>query len=111
MTEEFITCETSEERDWKVLALAGRLDRTNSAEVGEKAEVVLAASQKFAVDVKELVYLSSAGMRILLRLAKMAKAGKKAFAICGAEGFVKEVLEDSNMNMLVTICPGREHLE
>ena len=111
MAEEIITCETCEERDWTVLALAGRLDRTNSAEVGEKAEAVFASSQKFAVDVKELVYLSSAGIRILLRLAKMPKAGKKSFAICGAEGFVKEVLEDSNMNVLVTICPDRSQLE
>lgn len=110
MAEEIITCEICEEKDWKVLALAGRLDRTSSAMVEEKAGAVLASCQKFAIDVKELIYLSSAGIRILLRLAKKAKAEKKSFALCGAEDFVKEVLEDSNMNVLVTICPGRNQL-
>ena len=48
-----------------------------------------------SIDIKGLSYLSSMGIRILLRAAKKAKADRKIFAICRAEGFVKEVIEES----------------
>lgn len=111
MEEKFITSAIEEEKDWKVLSLKGRMDRATSSAIGEKAESLLASSAKFAIDVKGLSYLSSAGIRILLQLAKKAKAEQKAFALCGAEGFVKEIIEESNMNALVKIYPKREELE
>jgi len=108
--DEKVIRKVSEEKDWTVLSLTGRLDRITSPVVGEKAEELLAACCKFAIDVTDLEYLSSAGIRILLRLAKKAKAAQKSFAICGAKGFVQDVLEDSNMNVLVMIFPNRERL-
>ena len=110
MAEEIITSEITQEKNWTVLAVSGRLDRMTAPQIGEQAEAALASCSQFAVDVKGLSYLSSAGIRILLRLAKKAKAGQKDFAICGAEGFVKEVIEDSNMNAIVTIYGARSEL-
>ena len=111
MAEEIIASEVAQEKDWTVLAITGRLDRATAHQTGEQAESLLASNAKFAIDVKRLSYLSSAGIRILLRLAKKAKAMQKPFAICGAEGFVKEVIEESNMNTIVNIYQGREQLE
>lgn len=107
---EGITCSITEKNDWKVLALVGRLDRVNAEDVGKLADENLDAAGKFAVDLAGLEYISSAGIRVLLRLAKKAKAEGKEFAICGATGFVKEVIEDSNMDMLVTMVDSAEDL-
>ena len=93
MDEKLLSSEVSEKGVWTILSLQGRLDRVTSTEVGEQAEELLASSTKLAVEMTGLEYLSSAGLRIILRLAKKAKAAKKVFAICGAEGFVKEVLD------------------
>ena len=111
MDEKLLSSEVSEKGVWTILSLQGRLDRVTSTEVGEQAEELLASSTKLAVEMTGLEYLSSAGLRIILRLAKKAKVERKAFAICGAEGFVKEVLEDSNMDMLVTLYQDRNQLE
>ena len=101
----------SASNDWTIIALTGRLDRLNAAQIGEQAESALDSCVKLALDVKELSYLSSAGIRVLLRLAQKAKKEQKAFAVCGAEGFVKEVIEESNMNAIVTIYGERSELK
>jgi len=110
VADEMLTSEVIREADWTVLAITGRLDRTTAPQIGEKAEAALASCSQFAVDVKGLSYLSSAGIRILLRLAKKAKVEQKKFAVCGAEGFVKEVIEDSNMHAIVKVYGKRSEL-
>ena len=110
MADETITSDVIKERDWTVLAMTGRLDRMTASQSEEKADAIMASCAKFAIDVKGLSYLSSAGIRILLRLAQKAKAKQKSFAVCGAEGFVKEVIEESNMNAIVKIYGERSEL-
>ena len=110
MADKIIISEVTREGDWTVLALAGRLDRRNVPFFEEKAEPVLASCDKFAIDLKKVSYLSSAGIRILLRLAKKAKAEQKSFVLCGAEGVVKEVMEETHMDMIVTLCRDRGEL-
>ena len=110
MADEAFASEVIQENGWTIFALAGRLDRVTAPQIGEQAESVLASCVKMALDVKGLSYLSSAGIRILLRLAKKARAEQKAFVVCGAQGFVKEVIEESNMNAIVTIYGERSEL-
>lgn len=110
MADESIASEIAQERDWTVLALTGKLYKKNVDSVEEKAESVLASCAKIAVDLEKVTYLSSAGIRILIRLAKKAAAGQKTFALCGAEGLVKEVVEETHMNMLVKIYQDRSEL-
>ena len=106
MAEGNITSEVTKEKDWTVFAIAGRLDRMSASQSEEKADAVMASCTKFAVDLKGLSYLSSAGIRTLLRLAQKAKAGQKMFAICGAEGFVKDVIEESKRGVCLSIARG-----
>jgi len=95
---------------WTVFGLEGQLDRTTAGEVGEKLSETLKDSSKLVVECSGLDYISSAGIRIFLRLAKQAKAEGKGFCICGAAGFVKEVLEDANLDVLVEMYPSAESL-
>ena len=49
----------------------------------------------------ELEYVSSAGLRVMLRLNKLAKKLGHDFTVIGAKGMVKSVLEDSGMDVLL----------
>ena len=110
MAEETIAFQTSEKNGWTLWAVRGRLDRMTAQEAGEKADQVFAAEQKFAVDMSGLEYLSSAGIRILLRLTKQASAEGKEFALVGATGMVKVVLAESRMDMFANIYASADEL-
>ncbi|MCR5175510.1 MAG: STAS domain-containing protein [Anaerovibrio sp.] len=106
-----ISYELKEEFGWNVWSIKGQLDRCTSAEAIENGEQTLAGSKKIAVDLSELEYLSSAGIRVLLRLAKKADAEGREFALISPEGMVKEVLEMSRLDMLVTIYKSIDDLK
>jgi len=55
-------------------------------------------------------YISSAGLRVLLRLSKKAKRTKKTFVTFGVTGMVQEVFESSGMDMLITIYNSKKDL-
>ena len=102
--------EISQQGEWTVFGLEGQLDRTTAEETGARLNEALKGSSQLAVELSGLEYLSSAGIRIIIRLAKQAKAEGKPFCICGAAGFVKEVVEDANLDVLVDMYSGTEAL-
>lgn len=89
--------------DWHIFSVIGRIDTVTAAEAEEAGAAALQDNEKIAFDMSKMNYISSAGLRILLRLAKQAKRTKKTFVFFGASGMIKEVLEASGMDMLVTI--------
>ena len=110
MAEETIAFQISEKNGWTLWAVRGRLDRMTAQEAGEKADQVVAAAQKIAVDMSGLEYLSSAGIRVLLKLTKQAKAEGKEFALVAPAGMVKVVLAESRMDMFATIYESADEL-
>jgi len=100
---ENINLEVRNEGNWAILAISGRLDRFNANETSIQGEKMLADNSKLALDLTYLEYISSAGLRVLFRLVKQAKAAHKSFVLCGVDGFVKDMLQDSNMDVLVDI--------
>ena len=110
MAEETIAFQTSEKNGWTLWAVKGRLDRLTAQEAGEKADNIFSAAQKLAVDMSGLEYLSSAGIRVLLKLTKQAKADGKEFAFVAPAGMVKVELAESRMDMFVTIYASADEL-
>lgn len=110
MGDNTIGLRTSEKNGWTLLCVEGRLDRLTAQDAGEKADNVFAATQKLAVDMSGLEYLSSAGIRVLLRLTKQAQAEGKAFALVAPSGMVKVVLAESRMDMFATIYTSADEL-
>ncbi len=110
MAEETIAFQTSEKNGWTLWSIKGRLDRLTAQAAGEKADEIFAAAQKFAVDMSGLEYLSSAGIRVLLRLTKQAQAAGKGFALVAPSGMVKVVLAESRMDMFATIYESADEL-
>lgn len=64
--------------------------------------------EKTVLDMSGVVYISSAGLRVLLRLLKKAKREGKVFTVAGPSGAVKTVLKDSDMDTLLDM---RESLD
>ena len=110
MGDNTIGLRASEKNGWTLLCVEGRLDRLTAQDAGEKADKVFAATQKLAVDMSGLEYLSSAGIRVLLRLTKQAQAEGKAFALVAPSGMVKVVLAESRMDMFATIYASADEL-
>ncbi len=74
-----------------VVRLAGRLDAMNAEEVEQDVKSALAGHKgsPLVLDLEDMVYVSSAGLRVFLRLAR--QAGK--LSIVNARSSVYEVLE------------------
>ena len=88
---------------WYIVKALGRIDTMTAPQAAETVMPKLAEHDKLALDLADLDYISSAGLRVLLRLAKQAKADNKVFALLGAAGMVQEVLEESGMDVLFTM--------
>lgn len=60
------------------------------------------------VDLDEVRFLSSAGLRVLLRAAKVAKATNRAFALCALRPAVLEVFEISGFDRVLRTFATRD---
>ncbi len=101
MAEELTQRAELRENGWMVWTVANRIDMKTAETAYVKGEALLQENEKLVMDMKELEYISSAGLRVLLRLSKLAKKLGKEFTVAGASGMVLTVLEDSSMNVLL----------
>lgn len=59
------------------------------------------------LDLSTLDYISSAGLRVILLLAKKLKQAGGALALCELQAGVREVLEISGFLAILTVFPNR----
>ncbi len=76
--------------DDSLITLTGRLDTTTAPQLDEALVDVLPVAQKLTIDMTDLQYISSAGLRIILKAHKAMKGNLKLTHVCDA---VKEVFE------------------
>jgi anti-anti-sigma factor len=103
MEKEFLQTETAGANGWTVWSVNGRIDMVTAEKAYATGEGIVNRNEKTVLDMSGMDYLSSAGLRVLLRLNKLAKKSGKEFTLCGPSGIVKSVLEDSGMDALFTI--------
>lgn len=91
-----------------VMALSGRMDATTTADFDEKAQKILQEGEnRILVDMTDLVYISSAGLRSLLGLAKKAMAKKGGLAFCSLQPMVTEVFRISGFDRMLKVFADR----
>ena len=98
MEKEFLQTETAGANGWTVWSVNGRIDMVTAEKAYATGEDIVNRNEKTVLDMSGMDYLSSAGLRVLLRLNKLAKKSGKEFTLCGPSGIVKSVLEDSGMD-------------
>jgi anti-anti-sigma factor len=94
--------------DIHVVTVGGRLDGIyGSAFANQIGELITGANPKLLIDFTDVDYVSSAGLRALLVLVKKTKTTGGAFALCGINEQVREVLDISGFTAMFSIHPGR----
>lgn len=83
-----------------VAVLDGRLDTATAAMTEAKLLEMLKAGPVIA-DLSAVRYVSSAGLRVLLKAAKQAKEGGTSFAVVGLQAPVREVFEISGFDKII----------
>ena len=96
---------------WYVLGLIGRMDTNTASQAEEKIKMALFEHLKVALDLDSLNYISSAGLRVLLRVAKIANKEEKEIVICGAKGMVQEILDDFDIEGFYTVYSSVDNLK
>jgi anti-anti-sigma factor len=90
-----------------VASLQGRLDSTNSPAVETELFNQL-GDGGFVLDVSKLDYISSAGLRVVLVLAKRLKQTGKAFLLAGMQPHIHDVFEISGFLSILDVADSRD---
>ena len=91
--------------DIHIVAINGSLDSTTSPEAQKSLDTVLAGAKKVALDFSQLDYISSAGLRILLGVAKQLRAKGGTLGMFGLNQSVREVFEISGFSSILPVYP------
>jgi anti-anti-sigma factor len=93
----------------RIMALAGRLDTETAADVELALQDLLAAGERnYLFDLSGIGYVSSAGLRVLLSLAKKLDGGKGDLRLCGLNASVRQVFDIAGFSKLFAIFPNRD---
>lgn len=110
MASEVVQKETKWENGWLVWSVEGRIDISTADLVYQSGEEIVGREEKTVLDMSKVTYISSAGLRVLLRLLKKAKKEGREFTVAGASGVVETVLTDSNMDTLLNMRKSLDEL-
>jgi stage II sporulation protein AA (anti-sigma F factor antagonist) len=91
------------------LAIAGRLDAVSAIEADKEfAKVLDAGNDRMVIDLSQLDYISSAGLRVLLVVAKRIQQKGGKVVLCALVPNVKEVFEISGFSSIFKIFDNDE---
>ncbi|MBK5968492.1 hypothetical protein CCR91_06825 [Thiorhodovibrio winogradskyi] len=83
-----------------------RLDSTSSPEVDREVSArIEAGASRVVFDFQNTEYLSSAGLRVMMKAAKATGKSGGGVGLCGANAHVKQVVELCGMESLFKIAP------
>jgi anti-anti-sigma factor len=92
-----------------VVSPQGRLDSTSAPEFERQLRAKLAAGHhRVVIDLDALAYVSSAGLRVLLVIAKALKAEGGRMGLCRLKTPIMEVFRISGFDRIFTIVPSLE---
>lgn len=88
--------------------IIGRVDTTTAGDFQSKVTAILEAKPaQVVLDCAQLEYISSAGLRALLIIAKNCKAADIDISLCSLTDFVVDVLETSGFDTFFKIKADR----
>lgn len=89
--------------DATMLRVVGRVDGSVSKLLEQKVADVTAADRFIVIDVTEMSYVSSAGLRSFVTLAKHAQAKSQPVSLCGMRDEIAEIFDISGLLSLFAI--------
>ena len=92
--------------DVTVLEAYGRLDSTTAKEFGDRLNALVQAGRNaIVIDLKNIIYISSAGFRVLLIANRATSEKQGKLALCGITGEVRRLFEIGAFLDQFLICP------
>jgi len=87
-----------------VIRFSGRLNTTSAPDAEKEITTIIEENpEALLVNLAEVDYISSAGLRVLLLGAKMMGKGKGALGLCCLQNAVKEVFDISGFTAIFRI--------
>ena len=93
MEDRIVTINVKESGSAKILEVEGRIDTTTSKAFEEKLLEELKTTTRLRIDLKQVVYVSSAGLRAFLNGQKYSNKNKIEMSIFNVNDTVMEVFE------------------
>ena len=87
----------------------GRLDSRSSPELDKRIEnAISSGTTSMVLDFTKLEYISSAGLRVILKATKALKKSRGRIVLCALQDYVQEVFEISGFHEILPIAPSVE---
>ncbi len=101
--------QTRKEKGGVVVSVKGRMDAVTAPEFEKKVIDLISKGEKtFVVNFVELDYISSAGLRSILALAKKLKEQAGKILLAGVRGSVEEVFKISGFSSMFKMFDSEE---
>jgi anti-sigma B factor antagonist len=92
-----------------ILVLKGRLDSNTSDQFGEKLySLIQAGENKLVLDLAGVDYISSAGLRVIIKSVKDLKRNDGKLCLCSMKDYIREVFDLSGIATILPIHPTLE---
>ena len=100
--------ETVKEGEALIARVDGRIDGSNAREFQNEIEAVCADADRFVIlDLEQLSYISSAGLRAIMMTAKQLESRDVKFAVCSTSGSVSEIFQISGVDQIIPVRPSQ----
>ena len=96
--------ETERQGDTLIAKTDGRVDGANAREFQTALEAAIDSKDgAVLLDMEKLSYISSAGLRVILLMAKVLQGRNAKFAICSLAASIREVFQISGFDKIIAI--------
>ena len=100
---------TRKEKNALIVSVKGKMDTVSAPEFEKKlAEWIEEGENNFVIDLAELDYISSSGLRCILATAKKLKAKDGQIFLSSLQDVVKEVFDISGFSTIIPISESVE---
>ena len=95
---------TAREDGVLIAKASGRVDGANAREFQNNLEQAIESDDKMVIlNLRELSYISSAGLRVILLVAKSLQSRDTGFAICELQESILEVFQISGFDQIIPV--------
>ncbi len=97
---------TRKEKDVSVVVVSGRMDAITAPDFENHLDSLISQGDRsFLINLSDLVYISSAGLRSILSSAKKLKSLSGEIVFVGLQGHVEEVFQISGFLSIFKVFP------
>ena len=91
-----------------VISVVGRIDGVNAQEFyNSLSKKINGSDNPVVLDLEKLTYISSAGLRSILLIAKTLKGRNTRFMLCSLPDPIKEIVEIAGFDKIIDVLQSR----